>query len=223
VRNSFGLIFGWCWVVALGITGAQAQSNMVTVAGNNKSVNLDGQGRDFAVAGNHNNLKIGGECKSVQVQGNQNTVHLERVDEIKITGAQNRIFYRSGSTKSTPSVSQVGVQNRVAKVEERGSAGPGTQAAPDNGQLVLTGDDSNLTRSVKSQGVHVLGDRNRVTLTGSVDELLVTGKNNSIAVEKVSKVRFLGDNNSVIYQKSPNVQKPEVASVGENNSVRPAD
>jgi hypothetical protein len=56
-----------------------------------------------------------------------------------------------------------------------------------------------------------------------VDELLVTGKNNSIAVEKVRKVRFLGDNNSVTYKSAKDGQKPEVASLGENNSIRQAD
>jgi Protein of unknown function (DUF3060) len=76
---------------------------------------------------------------------------------------------------------------------------------------------------VNAQQVRVVGDRNHVNLTGLVDELLVTGKYNSIAVERVGKVRFLGDHNSVAYKSVSDGQKPEVASVGEHNSIRQAD
>ena len=202
--------------------------NGVSVGGNNSVINLEGQGREFTLGGNHDDVHIRGECKSIQVFGNQNTVHLERVDEIKVTGAQNQIFYQSGLTKSSPSISQLGVQNRVAKVAGPGPSDSGTQVQPGNrgseaGRIVLTGDGSNFTRSVHAQEVHIQGDRNRITLTGSVDELLVTGKNNSVAIEKVGRVRFLGDNNSVTYKSTPDGRQPEVATLGENNSVRQAD
>ena len=228
VSKSIGLLLGSCWFVAIGIAGAQAQSNVVTVAGNNRAINLEGQGRDFTVAGNHNEVHVAGETKSIRVLGNQNTIHLERVDEISVTGAQNRISYQSGLTKSTPSVSQTGAQNRVTKVEAEAPGGPGRQTPSNSGgsttgQLVLTGDDSNISRRVNAQLVRVVGDRNHVNLTGSVDELLVTGKYNSIAIERVGKVRFLGDHNSVAYKSAPDGQKPEVASVGEHNSIRQAD
>jgi hypothetical protein len=134
VSKSIGLLLGSCWLVAVGIAGAQAQSNPVTVAGNNRAVNLEGQGRDFTVAGNHNQVHVAGETKSIRVLGNQNTVHLERVDEISVTGAQNRIFYQSGLTKSTPSVSQTGAQNRVTKAEAEASGGPGRQVPSNNGE-----------------------------------------------------------------------------------------
>jgi DUF3060 family protein len=225
VKKSFGLLDGLCWVVVLGFGVAQAHSQNVPVAGNNRTVVLDGQNRNFLVAGNHDEVRINGDCKSVRVMGNQNTIHLERVDEISITGAQNKLFYQSGLTRNDPSVSQTGAQNRVVKLE----SGPAQQVQPGNrdepaaGQIVLTGDDSNLTRSANGQQVRLQGDRNHVTLTGSVDELLVTGKNNSVAVEKVGKVRFLGDNNSVTYKSAQGGQKPEVASLGENNSLHQAD
>jgi hypothetical protein len=229
VKKSFGLLDGLCWVVVLGFGVGQAQSQNVPVAGNNLTVVLDGQGRNFLVSGNHDDVRINGDCKSVRVMGNQNTVHLERVDEISVIGAQNKLFYQSGLTKSVPSVSQTGAQNRVAKLDGQGSSGPERQAQPGRGdesaagQIVLTGDDSNLSRNANAQQVHLQGDRNHLTLTGFVDELLVTGKNNSVAVEKVRKVRFLGDNNSVTYKIAQDGQKPEVASVGENNSIRQAD
>jgi hypothetical protein len=228
VSKSIGLLLGSCWFVAIGIVGAQTQANMVTVAGNNRAVNLEGQGREFTVAGNHNDVHVAGETKSIRVLGNQNKVHLERVDEISVTGAQNRVSYQSGLTKNVPSVSQTGAQNRVTKGEAKASGGPGRQApsnsgGPATGQLVLTGDDSNISRSVNAQQVRVVGDRNHVNLTGSVDELLVTGKYNSIAVERVGRVRFLGDHNSVAYKSASDGQKPEVASVGEHNSIRQAD
>jgi hypothetical protein len=225
--RTFGLLLGSCWVIAFGIADAHAQNN-VAINGNNAESNLDGQGREFTVAGNHDNVHIRGDCKSIQILGNQNTVHLERVDEIKVTGAQNKVYYQSGLTKSDPSISQLGVQNRVAKVEGQGSSASGSKSQPGNdgtanGGLVLTGDDSNLTRKANAHQIRVLGDRNRVTLTGSADELIITGKDNSVAIEKVNKVRFLGDNNSVTYKNGPGGQKPEVASVGEHNSVRQAD
>jgi hypothetical protein len=71
VSKSIGLLLGSCWLVAIGIAGAQAQSNAVTVAGNNRAVNLEGQGRDFTVAGNHNQVHVAGETKTVRVLGNQ--------------------------------------------------------------------------------------------------------------------------------------------------------
>jgi Protein of unknown function (DUF3060) len=226
--RTFGLLLGSCWVIAFGVADAQAQSNEVTIRGNNATSNLDGQGREFTVPGNHDDVHIRGVCKSIQILGNQNTVRLERVDEIKVTGAQNKVFYQSGATKSEPSVSQLGVQNRVVKVEGQGSSALGSKTQPGNdgsanGGLVLTGDDSNLTRKVNAHQIRVLGDRNRVTLTGSADELIITGKNNSVAIEEVNKVRFLGDNNSVTYKNGPGGQKPEVASVGEHNSIRQSD
>jgi Protein of unknown function (DUF3060) len=229
VKKSFRLLDGLYWVVVLGLGVAQAQSQNVTVAGNNRAVILDGQGRDFMVAGNHDDVRINGDCKSVRVMGNQNTVHLERVDEISVTGAQNKLFYQSGLTRSAPSISQTGAQNRVARQEGQEPSGPGRQAQPGSdgesaaGKIVLTGDDSDLNRSANGQQVRLQGDRNHLTLTGSVDELLVTGKNNSVAVEKVRKVRFLGDNNSVTYKSAQDGQKPEVSSLGENNSIRQAD
>jgi hypothetical protein len=228
VKKSFGLLDRLCWAFVLGFGVGQAQSQNVPVAGNNLKVVLDGQGRNFLVAGNHDDVRINGDCKSVRVMGNQNTVHLERVDEINVTGAQNKLFYQSGLTKSAPSVSQTGAQNRIAKLEGQGSSTQeqqGQLASGDQsgaGQLVFTGDDLDLTRSANAQRVRLQGDRNHLTLTGSVDELLVTGKNNSVAIEKVRKVRFLGDNNSVTYKSAQDGQKPEVASVGENNSIRQA-
>ena len=228
VSKSIGLLLGSCWFVAIGIAGAQAQSNVVTVAGNNRAVNLEGQGRDFTVAGNHNEVHVAGETKSIRVLGNQNSVHLERVDKINVTGAQNRVSYQSGLTKNVPSVSQTGAQNLIIKAEAEASGGSGRQAPSDNagpatGQLVLTGDDSNISRSMNGQQVRLVGDRNHVNLTGSVDELLVTGKNNFVAVERIGKVRFLGDHNSVAYKSALEGQKLKVASVGENNSIRQAD
>jgi Protein of unknown function (DUF3060) len=228
VKKSFRLMDGLGWVIVLGFGVAQAQSQIVTVAGNNRAVILDGQGRDFMVAGNHDDVRINGDCKSVRVMGNQNTIHLERVDEISVTGAQNKLFYQSGLTRSAPSVSQTGAQNRVAKSEGQGLSTQERQGQPASGdesgvgQLVFTGDDLNLTRSANAQRVRLQGDRNHLTLTGSVDELLVTGKNNSVAVDKVGKVRFLGDNNSVTYRSAQDGQKPEVTSLGENNSIRQA-
>jgi Protein of unknown function (DUF3060) len=228
VKKSFRLLDRLCWVVVLGFAVGQAQSQNVPVAGNNLKVVLEGQGRNFLVAGNHDDVRINGDCKSVRVMGNQNTVHLERVDEINVTGAQNKLFYQSGLTRSAPSVSQTGAQNRIAKLEGQGSSTEERPAQPSSGdesgagQLVFTGDDLDLTRSVNAQRVRLQGDRNHLTLTGSVDELLVTGKNNSVAVEKVGKVRFLGDNNSVTYKSGQDEQKPEVKSLGENNSIRQA-
>jgi hypothetical protein len=228
VRRISGLVVGSFWVMALGIAGAEAQSNGVNIGGNNTVINLEGQGREFILGGNHDEVHIRGECKSIQVVGNQNTVHLERVDEIKVTGAQNKIFYQSGLAKSSPAISQFGMQNRVTKVEGLGSSATRTQVQSGNGgsvagQVVLTGDGSNFTRSVYAQQVRLQGDRNQITLTGSADELFVTGKNNSVAIEKVGKVRFLGDNNTVSYRNTPDGRKPEVASLGDNNSVRQAD
>jgi hypothetical protein len=94
VKKSFRLLDGLCWFAVLGFGVVQAQSQNVTVAGNNRTVVLDGQGRDFTVAGNQDDVRINGDCKSVRVMGNQNTVRLERVDQISVTGAQNKLFYQ---------------------------------------------------------------------------------------------------------------------------------
>jgi hypothetical protein len=227
LSNLFPLVFGSCWFLALGIVGAQAQSD-VTVAGNNRTVNLEGQGRDFTLAGNHDEVRIGGETRSIRILGNQNTVRLERVDEINVIGAQNRISYQGAVTKDAPSVSQSGAQNRIgiadagapAEAGSKGSSGESDQAS---GSLVLTGDDLDVSRNVSGAQVHVVGDRNHVNLSGSVDELLVTGDHNSIGVDKVARVRFLGDYNTVVYKSVGDGAKPEAGSLGEHNSIRSAD
>src|ERR1700727_7174 len=145
VKKSFGLLDGLYWAVALGFGVGQAQSQNVPVAGNNLRVVLDGQGRNFLVSGNHDDVRINGDCKSVRVMGNQNTVHLERVDEIGVTGAQNKLFYQSELTRSAPSVSQTGAQNRVEKLEGQGSSAKQRQVQPGSGdgsaagQIVVTG------------------------------------------------------------------------------------
>jgi hypothetical protein len=227
-----------CFLLVCAV-GASAQSKSVVLAGNNAVIDQEGRGRDFTVGGNHNQVHIRGETNSIEITGNQNTVYLERVDQVTISGAQNKIYYQAGVTKTVPSVSQFGVQNRIAKtadqssasadktqnVPEQPSATPDQQSAksePESEKIVLTGDGSNFNRTVNAKQVALQGDRNQATLSGSIEQLVVTGDHNQIAIDQVKSVQFVGDNNHVVYRSSPGGQKPQVASVGDNNSVSPA-
>jgi hypothetical protein len=219
--------------------GASAQSKGVVLAGNNAVIDQEGQGRDFILGGNHNQVHIRGEANLVEITGNQNTVYLDRVDQVTVSGAQNKIYYQGGVTKGVPSISQFGVQNRIAKtggqdsantgktrnVPEQPSATPNqpeAKSGPESEKVVLTGDGYSFDRTVNAKQVALQGDSNRVTLSGSIEQLVVTGDHNEIIVEEVKSVQFVGDYNHVVYRSTPGGQKPEVASVGDNNSVSPA-
>jgi hypothetical protein len=229
------VVLSSCFFLLCGVS-ASAQSKNVVLAGNNAVINQEGQGRDFTVSGNHNEIHIRGDSNSVQITGNQNKIYLDRVDQIAITGAQNKVYYQSGITKSVPAISQFGVQNRVIKggekesaltdksetAAEQPSASPGQPAnssEPSSEKLVLTGDGTTFNQAVNAKQVTVQGDRNQATLTGPTEVLVVTGDHNQISIEQIKSVQFVGDGNRVTYRSSPGGQKPEVASVGDNNSV----
>jgi hypothetical protein len=114
------------------------------------------------------------------------------------------------------------ITDKTETAGEQPSATPGQPAnssEPASEKLVLTGDGTTFNRAVNAKQVTLQGDRNQATLTEPTEVLVVTGDYNQISVEQIKSVQFVGDGNRVTYRSSPGGQKPEVASVGDNNSV----
>ena len=72
-------------------------------------------GRDVSVNGNKCELVFEGRCGSISVNGNKNTVHVDAAASIAVTGNKNRVTWSAGVDSSSPSVSNLGNKNSIAK------------------------------------------------------------------------------------------------------------
>jgi len=62
----------------------------------------------------------------------------------------------------------------------------------------------------------VTGSNDVLNTTGNCGSLQVTGNGNSIAIDSVQSVQFIGQSNSVLYRSS---HRPSLSDLGQNNSL----
>jgi hypothetical protein len=114
----------------LGATVAHAD---VSVIENNKKLTFDcGKDPRIELIGNHITATLTGTCSRVQVMGNHavvtgstqtisvsghhNVATLDSVDDITVSGKDNKVSWRKGSTKKAPTVASSGKDNKVTQV-----------------------------------------------------------------------------------------------------------
>jgi Protein of unknown function (DUF3060) len=233
MRVAHYLVFGA--VTAFGLSGfCLAEPNPVLIGATNAVIKEEGNNRNFTIAGNHDEIHIRGDCNSIQITGAQNRIYLDKVGRISITGAQNRVSYKSGLTAAEPVIVGIVVQNRVVKIkadeasDETSTNGKSEPAAPTptrpvakglTGEVAFTGDGRVLKQAVNAKKVQVVGNNNKLDLPGAADELAITGNNNSVKIDQIKKVSFIGTNNKVSYKSTPDGSKAEVSQLGNNNDA----
>jgi hypothetical protein len=81
---------------------------------------------------------------------------------------------------------------------------------------------SNATEEMVIEGKDVLisGNENKLTITGTVGKILITGKNNDITIVAVNEIKITGSGNFVSWEKTNNNKpKPEIQDKGGYNNI----
>lgn len=100
--------------------GVSVSSDGVTVTGDDDSLNItvvadsyteDCEGRDVNVGASGAEVILHGDCGDVQVAGSDLTVHVGSAAHINVTGANNTVYYASGSPETT----DIGTGNQIAQ------------------------------------------------------------------------------------------------------------
>jgi len=82
--------------------------------GHNNSYTLNGGNAE--VSGGSNIITINGNVDKLEVSGTDNTVYVDKVTRIILEGGNNKVFYKSSSTKTgKPNIAITGVGNSVKK------------------------------------------------------------------------------------------------------------
>jgi hypothetical protein len=222
-------------IAVLLATGEIAPAQSVTVdlpvlsqtliASNNQTLSLNGDGKPKVITGDNNKILIHGDCSSLKVIGKSNAVEVERVGEIQMIGASNRVAYVRSLNGDTPSVANIGEDNEAKQISALGS-GDAVAASPvadDSEVQLVTLTNDNQTRAINKPHVKLVGSNNSLVFTGVAQQLEIEGSNNDVEIDQVTKVIFHGSNNNVTY-KQP-LSSGDVASeaYGSNNEVEKAD
>ncbi len=88
------------------------------IAGSDKKLNYQGNGKHFEIAGSNDEITITGECADIQVLGHDNKITLEAVGSIQLVGQNNLVTYQRGLTGPKPSIQTMGENNKVVAAKE---------------------------------------------------------------------------------------------------------
>jgi hypothetical protein len=89
----------------------------IDITGNREDKTLTLKGEKLIVTGNFNNLKVKGFCSELLVRGNSNVVKIAAVGKIKALGNMNKIYWQNGLDDENPSISDLGTNNEISRVE----------------------------------------------------------------------------------------------------------
>lgn len=81
---------------------------------------------------------------------------------------------------------------------------------------------SNLKQEIVCNGddVVITGSENTITVSGYVKSLKITGNDNNIKLDKVISIKALGNENRILYKKSPNKNgKAMISTIGSDNEI----
>jgi hypothetical protein len=200
--------------------------NQTLIASNNQTLSLNGDGKPRVITGDNNKIQIHGDCSSLKVIGKGNAVEVERVGDIQMIGASNRVFYVRTLNGEPPTIANIGQDNEAKQIAALASANAPT-AAPsqeDTGDVELvTLTNDNQTRPVNKPYVKLVGSNNSLVLTGIAQQLEIEGSNNDVEIDQVAKVIFHGSNNDVTYKQPLSSGDVVSEAHGSNNEVGKAE
>ena len=200
--------------------------NQTLIASNNQTLSMNGDGKPRIITGDNNKIQIHGDCSSLKVIGNSNTVEVERVGDIQIIGASNRVTYVRTLNGDTPTIANIGQDNEAKQIAGLDSDNVSTPApsAEDSGDVQLvTLTNDNQTRAINKPHVRLVGSNNSLVFTGVAQQLEIEGSNNDVEIDQVTKVIFHGSNNDVTYKQALSSGDVISEAHGSNNEVEKED
>jgi hypothetical protein len=199
--------------------------NQTLIASNNQTLSMNGDGKPRVITGDNNKIQIHGDCSSLKVIGNSNTVEVERVGDIQMIGASNRVSYVRTLNGDTPTVANIGQDNEAKQIAGLESAEVSTPApSEDSGDVQLvTLTNDNQTRPINKPHIRLVGSNNSLVFTGVAQQLEIVGSNNDVEIGQVTKVIFHGSNNDVTYKESLSSGDVVSEAHGSNNQVEKAE
>jgi hypothetical protein len=197
----------------------------VAINDSNQKLQLRLEGKRCVVNGGSNHIRIDGECSELLVNGTGNEIRIEKVDAVRVLGANNVITYDRGVSSDKPeNVRILGAGSSVVQAgsdRKNGNAPnnrePGRSEGSATAVTIAANNNSHLTRSIADQSSVILsGNNNSVEITGNASTLTISGNNNEVFIDGAGRVIFKGNNNEVSYKTGG---YPQTTSSGLNNSV----
>jgi hypothetical protein len=200
--------------------------NQTLIASNNQTLSMNGDGKPRIITGDNNKIQIHGDCSSLKVIGNSNTIEVERVGDIQMIGASNRVSYVGTLNGDTPTIANIGQANEAKQIagldaDSVSTPAPSPEDSGDVQLVTLTND--NQTRPISKPHVRLVGSNNSLVFTGVAQQLEIEGSNNDIEIDQVTKVIFHGSNNDVTYKQPLSSGDVVSEAHGSNNEVEKAD
>ena len=85
----------------------------IELIGNHITATLTGTCTRVQIMGNH--AVVTGSTQTISVSGHSNVATLDAVDDITVSGKNNTVSWRKGSTKKSPTVASSGKDNKVTQ------------------------------------------------------------------------------------------------------------
>lgn len=200
--------------------------NQTLIASNNQTLSMNGDGKPRIITGDNNKIQIHGDCSSLKVIGNSNTVEVERVGDIQMIGASNRVAYVRTLNGDTPTIANIGQDNeakQIAGLDSDNVSTPAPSAEDSRDVQLVTLTNDNQTRPINKPHVRLVGSNNSLVFTGVAQQLEIEGSNNDVEIDQVTKVIFHGSNNDVTYKQALSSGDVISEAHGSNNEVEKED
>ncbi|WP_257448122.1 DUF3060 domain-containing protein [Archangium lipolyticum] len=124
---------------------------------------------------------------------------------------------KNGQVEVKTDDTSVSVDGEKATVQ---TGGAGTEAG---GNISISGANSQEThRCSPKTEVEITGSDNEVTLTGDCKSVSVNGSGNKVQVEAAAAITVMGADNEVIWKRGVGAKKPKVSRTGTDNKVTQA-
>jgi len=199
----------------------------VAINDSNQKLQLRLNRKRCVVNGGSNVIRVEGECAELLVNGTGNKIWVDKVDGVRVLGANNTVTYESGVSAAKPEMVKIlgagssvrqsgsGAMNEDASSKSDSAKKESTSAG--TAVVIAENNNSHLTKSIADDSPLVLtGNNNSAEITGSASSLTISGNNNEVHIDGVEKVIFKGNNNEVFYRKG---EAPQMTSSGLNNAV----
>jgi Protein of unknown function (DUF3060) len=197
----------------------------VVINDSNKKLKLRLDGKRCVVNGAANQIRVAGECSELVVNGTGNRIQIEKVEAVRVLGANNVVIYDRGVSSAKPErVRILGAGSSVVRsgadtknAHEQNEREPSRQEGSSSTLTIAENNNAHLSKSVADNSPVILsGNNNIVEITGKASTLTINGNNNEVSIDGVASVIFRGNNNEVSYNSGDN---PQTVSSGLNNAV----
>ena len=93
-------------------------------------------------------------------------------------------------------------------------------ASGDDAELVIGDNDKVLSHECTGDTVvKVVGNENKITLTGDCAKVDVTGNKNAIDIDATVAISVMGNKNAVTWARMIDGKKPKISNLGSKNSI----